>query len=136
MFEINNEDKLILMNRYGDIKNNNKILLTLCYIDNNHFQMIYEKNEKNAYKNKYLGNECLIDVKLTKNINFSEFNIKYASTNKKYTYEDIQQYIISKKNNDKAIYPENITNIKDKKKENIKRQILGTHVKILSMMKT
>ena len=37
VFEINNENELILMNRYGNIENNNKILLTLCYIDNNHF---------------------------------------------------------------------------------------------------
>ena len=50
-FEIYNENKLILMNRYGDIENNNKILLSLSYIFNNHFQVIYEKNEKDAYKN-------------------------------------------------------------------------------------
>ena len=51
VFEINNENKLILMNRYGDIENNNKIFLSLSYIFNNHFQVIYEKNEKDAYKN-------------------------------------------------------------------------------------
>ena len=50
-FEIYNENKLVLMNRYGNIESNNKILLTLCYIFNNHFQVIYEKNEKDAYKN-------------------------------------------------------------------------------------
>ena len=46
IFELSNNTDLILLNTYGFFNNNQNILLTICYINNNHFNVIYEKNKE------------------------------------------------------------------------------------------
>ena len=46
VFELHNDTDLILLNIYGSINNENNILLTLCFINNNHFNIIYEKEKE------------------------------------------------------------------------------------------
>ena len=44
LFGISFNDNLSLINKYGDIKDN-KILLTLCYVNQSHFKVLYEKTD-------------------------------------------------------------------------------------------
>jgi len=46
LFEINYNNELILLQINGDINNNISIILTLCFINNNHYNIIYENTKK------------------------------------------------------------------------------------------
>ena len=64
-FEIDNNNKLELLNSYENI-NYNKLLLTLLYINQNHFQVIYEKGHNTNSKNNKI--EYIIDKDKLHNI--------------------------------------------------------------------
>ena len=57
------------MRTYGGVNNN--YLLTLCFVNNDHFKVVYEKNESNKTNNN-------INIKLA-----------YANDNRVIKYNDI-----------------------------------------------
>ena len=107
VFEIDINDKLKLLNSYGNISDD-KLVLTLLYINQNHFQVIYEKghNAKNTIKYK-LDKDKIDDINNEENL--EPIKIKYPYFNKYYTYEDIFNYITSYKSSGIGTYPEYIT---------------------------
>ena len=46
LFQLNENEEIELVNKYGNIDNNEKMLLILCYINNNHFNVFYMKNNQ------------------------------------------------------------------------------------------
>ena len=107
LLEIKN-NTIELINKYGDIYDN-EIKLTLCLINNNHFMVIYEKSHLNyKYNNKENNNKIK-----NNEINLTNKNIilKYPIFNNFYSYDDIFNYLETKKKNCKGLYPEYI-NIK------------------------
>ena len=42
-FQTNDSDEIYLINKYGNFENQNKNLLTLCLVNNNHYMVVYEK---------------------------------------------------------------------------------------------
>lgn len=65
VFEIDDNNKLELLNSYRNI-HDNKLLLTLLYINQNHFQVIYEKGHNTNSKNNKI--EYIIDKDKLHNI--------------------------------------------------------------------
>ena len=51
--EINNSNSIKLMQIYGDPNDKTKTVLTICFVDNNHFSVVYEYkrfvNNKSSY---------------------------------------------------------------------------------------
>ena len=95
LLELNNNNELHLMQINGDIHNNNSILLTLCFINNNHYNIIYENvnNINNIYKqdNIILKDVIINDVinaNMKENSSFN-LNITYANDYRKNKYIDI-----------------------------------------------
>ena len=132
VFKINNNNELCIINQYGNININNRILLTLCYINNNHFIVVYETQKNcNTFNNNYYLNYSFITNK-NQNNNISE-NINFQNANndiKKVKYEDIEKFVYIKKRKGELIYPNNIKNISNKKlkhnaKQNFKRSCKG-----------
>ena len=69
LFEINNNFELHLINIYGNDDTNDKILLNLCFVNNNHYIVLYERNRKTNIKSNikwndinYLNNEYNNDI--------------------------------------------------------------------------
>ena len=52
LFEINNNFELHLINIYGNDDTNDKILLNLCFVNNNHYTVLHERNRKSDIKSK------------------------------------------------------------------------------------
>ena len=76
LFEITNTFELILINAFGEDDSNDKILLNLCIVNNNHYIVLYEKNRKTNIKSQikwyninYLKHEY----------NKDNYNIKYKN---------------------------------------------------------
>ena len=88
-----NETKFI--NKYGNTNNDN--ILTLCYVNGNHYTVLYENNKKNNKKSNSVWNDIsyLIKDKNDDKIKFS-FNISnngrnfiFANDTRKIKYRDI-----------------------------------------------
>jgi hypothetical protein len=113
---------LEIINKYGNFNYTERLLLTLCYINGNHFKVIYEKDTKlnNMYNNIFIkdGN---INIKTEKVPNTLNFN--YVNNPKKInSYEEIKDFIIHQKYKGELKYPNCINNITNKKiKYNKKR---------------
>ena len=43
VYELRSDLNIYLLSKYGDINDDNKLFLNLCYIDNNHYNILYEK---------------------------------------------------------------------------------------------
>ena len=41
-----------LLSKYGDINDDTKLFLNLCFVDNNHYNILYEKKGDNLNKKK------------------------------------------------------------------------------------
>jgi len=112
VFQLVDDNTLKIINIYGNLNDNNKNLLTLCYINDNHFNVVYNKNNN-------IPNICLdksdIKIRASKNIkNFKGNNIlklNYANNNRKIKYEDIYNYLNAKKYNLSNLYPDYINEI-------------------------
>ena len=50
LFEEKN-NLLILLTNWGNIYNNSKIFINICFVDNNHFNVLYELNENKIFCN-------------------------------------------------------------------------------------
>ena len=47
VYQKRNDGTLILLQTYGNINDPNKLFLNLCYVNNNHYLVLYEKNNDN-----------------------------------------------------------------------------------------
>ena len=100
IFKLNNNLDLNIFKIIGDINDNKKLLLTLCLVNNNHFNVVYQNTNN---KNKNLINIKILEDKVKKNLeNMSDIveniNIEYSKDNRKFKYEDIYTYIFIKMN--------------------------------------
>ena len=43
VYELRSETNVYLFSKYGDINDDTKLFLNLCYVDNNHYNILYEK---------------------------------------------------------------------------------------------
>ena len=133
-FELNSNNEVTLLQTYGNINNN--YLLTLCFVNNDHFKVVYEKNESNKTNNNIILNDQIAYKILKNNVKInSNINIKlaYANDNRVIKYNDIYNYIKAKNKSKNGIYPEYIYNIKDKpyrkdKKNNFRNSIKNYYI--------
>ena len=58
LLELNSKSELSLLQAYGDI--NNIYLLTLCFVNDDHFNVVYEKNESNENNNNIILNDQFV----------------------------------------------------------------------------
>ena len=130
-FQTNDSDEIYLINKYGNFENQNKNLLTLCFVNNNHYMVVYEKQNINnqLFENNVLDNTDYIN---SQNIIKNEsLNFYYANDiNKTNKFIDIKNFIVNKIKNGIHIYPDSILKIKNKnikhnKKQNFKRVCKG-----------
>ena len=83
VFQLGNDNTLKIINIYGSLNDNNKNLLTLCYINYNHFNVVYNKNNN-------IPNICLdkndIKIRASKNIKHYKSNnilkLNYTNNNR------------------------------------------------------
>ena len=118
IFQLKDEDELSLIHIKGNIKNMNCILLTICIVDEDHFNVIYEKyrgleEPKKVKNNLNINLDNIINKTLITDINIA-YELNYANDNRKYRYKDMINYMISKKFNREPTYPEFIYDIKAK----------------------
>lgn len=89
LFQINENEEIEFVNKYGNIDNNTKMLLTLCFINHNHFNVLYEKQPENRKNNDNFENYFLDKKSHKPNNNIKlEINMldfKYANDNNKIT---------------------------------------------------
>ena len=118
IFQLKDEDELTLIHIKGNMKNTNCILLTICIVDEDHFNVIYEKyrspelpykekNKLNIDMNSIINNTLITDINIA-------YELNYAADNRKYRYKDMINYMISKKFNREPTYPDFIYDIKTK----------------------
>ena len=123
VFQITYNDELQIINKYGNFDDiTNHLLLTLCYVGENHFKVLYEKSNliDNLYNNILLNEKDIQLHDINTNI---ELKFKYANDkNKIYSYEDIKNFVVSKKNRGELKYPDFINNIINKKERHNKKQ--------------
>ena len=51
VYELRSDLNVYLLSKYGDINDDTKLFLNLCNVDNNHYNILYEKKGDN-FKNK------------------------------------------------------------------------------------
>ena len=118
IFQLKDEDELSLIHIKGNLKDSNCILLTLCIVDEDHFNVVYEKyrglEEPRTKKNNLkIDMESIIKKALITDINIA-YELNYADDKRKYRYKDMINYMISKKFNREPTYPDFIYDIKTK----------------------
>ena len=123
VFQLSNDNTLKIINIYGNLNDQNKNLLTLCYINNNHFNVVYNKNKNKPNINLDKND---INFRASKNIKENKCNnilkLTYANNNRKIKYEYIYNYLYAKKNNLSELYPNYINRIASlKKRKSAKR---------------
>ena len=101
VFDLKDEDNLILLSQYGDINNISKIFLNICYVNDNHYNILYEKNrldECNLINNKNIINSLTDTINKNKSIKLNlDIDIPYANDNRVIKYKEIVNYL-NKKN--------------------------------------
>lgn len=131
VFKITDNDEIYLINKYGDFNNRNRILVALWFINNNHYIVVYEKQNINTeiFNNNISENKTNINLDIS--INSKELNFLYANeTNKTNKLGNIKNFIINRIKNGINIYSEHINTIKNhkirhNKKQNFKRVCKG-----------
>ena len=101
------------MSKYGDINDDTKLFLNLCYVDNNHYNILYEKKGDKFNNKKTLKIEDIEKIKYD-NIKFQkdlEIKLEYVKDKRTISYEDIAIYFISKEKTGYGIYPNYIYKI-------------------------
>ena len=125
VFELRANDQLILLSKNGDINNTNKLFLNLCYVNDNHFNILYENKHKDQGKKITKIINMDINAIIKKNMilnNNIKLELTYANGKKKIKYEDIMKFLESKEKTGEGIYPDYINNIDNRKiKKNRKK---------------
>ena len=68
LLELNSKKGLYLLQIYGNINNNRKYLLTLCFINNARFKVIYEKNKSIENRNNLKLNDRIVNIIIKNNV--------------------------------------------------------------------
>ena len=123
VFQKNDNDEIYLLNKYGNFENKEKILLTLCYVNDNHFNVIYEKQNvvNDSYSNTILKDISNINMN---NNDYPQSGIKFKYANdidKTNKYDEIENFVINNLTKGTFVYPEYINNISNKNKRHTKR---------------
>ena len=128
LFQKNEKDEIYLLNKYGNFNIKENLLLTLCYVNNNHFNILYEKQKDiNNNFNNFLVEKESLEGKLFSNKKQNNIAFKYANDiDKVNKYEDIKNFVINKQTKGIYVFPNYINNIINKterhtKKTNFKR---------------
>ena len=66
-----------MINEYGEDDSNHKILLILCFVNNNHYIVLYERNRKSNIKSKIKWHDINY---LNYEDNKDNYNNKYINT--------------------------------------------------------
>lgn len=100
--EINNNNSINLFQIYGDPNNKTKTVLTIFFVDNNHFSVVYEYKRFVNYKSSYNYNNLpymkpYIQLTTENKINNKESlfntNLLYANDNRRIKYKHIIYYL-------------------------------------------
>ena len=100
-------------------------------MENNHYNVLYEKNPKDNIKETKL-NEVYwnkIKEKTMKSEPDLEIDINYVNDKRTYKCKDIYNYIKSKDDTGSGIYPQFIYDIKEKNKRKNKKKISSIQLK-------
>ena len=134
IYEIEHNKILKLININGDKTDKSKFIINLCYINDNHFAVLYEKTRTVNIKSILSYNDLTYVNKIIKNqrekINISKKsiinnNFIYANDDRKYKYNDIIKYLNFEKNTNQLKYPAYIYKIDNRnKKKNQKKNFL------------
>ena len=112
VFELREENRLILLSKYGDINDTNKIFLNICFVNNNNYNAIYEKNRLTGEVNKSQSikiknlNDIIHKNKIKKED--LQLNFIYANDNRVIKYNDVINYLTKKNYKGKSKYPDYI----------------------------
>ena len=128
VFNLNDKNEITIYNIYGDIQSN-KIILNLILINNNHFAVLYENNLIENNKNKKIKYNIKEEISrinnnIKKKVESVNLNFKYANDYRRYSYNDIINYLNNKGKNNKQLYPNEIYQIKCKSKRKDKKNLL------------
>ena len=80
VYELRSDINVYLLSKYGDINDDTKLLLNLCYVDNNHYNILYGKKWDNFKNKKTLKIEEIDKIK-NDNIKFQkdlEIKLEYV----------------------------------------------------------
>ncbi len=125
VYELRNDMNVYLLSKYGDINDNSKLFLNLCFVDNNHYNILYEKKgDKVKNKKKTLKLEDIDKIK-KKNVKFDknlEIKLEYVKDKRSIEYEDIVNYLKCKEQTGHGIYPNYIYKINGKSRRKNKKK--------------
>ena len=84
-----------LLSNWGNIYDNSKIFINICFVENNHYNVLYEPKENNNVIKKKLDFKYWKNIKnRTMKINKDlEIDLQYVNDNRTYKYKDIYNYI-------------------------------------------
>lgn len=133
IFELYFNNEIRLINIYGDINNTDKNIINLCFVNNNHYIVLYEANRTNNILSeinwndvKYLRfkNSEYINKKNTLENDRNLFNkFTFANDTRNIKYIDIINYLIKSEKNLDIRYPEYMYKIEPyKRRKNLKHK--------------
>ena len=132
--EINNSNSIQLLQIYGDPNDKTKIVLTIHFVDNNHFSVIYEYkrfvNNNSSYNyNNLTYMKSYINLTTENKINNKESlfntNLLYTNDNRRIKYKHIIHYLKFGDSEEIGKYPQYIYDITPiKRGKNAKKQFL------------
>ena len=124
IYELRDDQNFYLLSKYGDINDDTKLFLNLCFVDNNHYNILYEKKGVNLKINKKRIKEDDIDKIKNKTLKFEkdlEIKLDYVKDKRTISYEDIVNFLKSKEKTGHGIYPDYIYKISNKNRRKNKK---------------
>ena len=125
IYELREDQNFYLLSKYGDINDGTKLFLNLCFVNNNHYNVLYETKGGNLKINKRKLNEEYIEKLKKKNLKFVkdlEIQLEYVKDKRTITYEDILNFLKSKEKTGNGVYPDYIYKITDKNRRKNKKK--------------
>ena len=124
IYELRDDQNFYLLSKYGDINDDTKLFLNLCFVDNNHYNILYEKKGVNLKINKKRIKEDDIDKIKNKTLKFEkdlEIKLDYVKDKRTISYEDIVNFLKYKEKTGHGIYPDYIYKIFNKNRRKNKK---------------
>ena len=127
IYELRDDQNFDLFSKYGDINDDTKLFLNLCFVNNNHYNIFYGAKGVNLKINKKRIKEADIEKIKNKNLKFDkdlEIQLEYVKDKRTINYDDILNYLKCKEKTGHGVYPEYIYKIREKNKRKNKKKIL------------